>query len=60
MWVDKIAYSTSDEQVEDSHYKPGGTVTAALGHWASRVLRSGKDPTGCGRWSYVCGKNDKK
>jgi hypothetical protein len=32
-----------------------------LGHWASRVLRSRKDPTGCGRWSYICiGKNDKK
>jgi hypothetical protein len=28
----RIAYSTSDEQVEESHYKPGGTVTAALGH----------------------------
>jgi hypothetical protein len=47
--------------VEESHYKPGDTVTAALGHWASHVLRSGKDPTGCVRWSYVClGKNDKK
>jgi hypothetical protein len=32
-----------------------------LGHWASRVLRSGKDPTGCGCWSYICiGKKDKK
>jgi hypothetical protein len=32
-----------------------------VGHWASRVLRSGKDPTGCGRWSYICiGKNDEK
>jgi hypothetical protein len=57
----RIAYSTSDEQVEESHYKPGGTVTTSLGHWASRVLRSGKDPTGCGRWSYICiGKKDKK
>jgi hypothetical protein len=57
----RITYSTSYEQVEKSHYNPGGTVTAALGHWASRVLRSGKDPTGCRRWSYVClGKNDKK
>jgi hypothetical protein len=47
--------------VEESHYKPGGTVTAALGHWDIRVLWSGKDPTGCGRWSYIClGKNDKK
>jgi hypothetical protein len=57
----RIAYSTSDEQVEESHYKPGGTVTAELGYWASRVLRSVKDPSGCGRWSYICiGKKDKK
>jgi hypothetical protein len=28
----RIAYSASDEHVEESHYKPGGTVTAALGH----------------------------
>jgi hypothetical protein len=57
----KSVYSTSDEHVEVSHYKPGGTVTAALGHWASCILRSGKDPMGCGWWSYIClGKNDKK
>jgi hypothetical protein len=31
----RIAYITSDEHVEESHYKPGGTVTAALGDWAS-------------------------
>jgi hypothetical protein len=36
-------------------------ATAALGHWSSCVLRSRKDPTGCGSWSYIClGKNDKK
>jgi hypothetical protein len=57
----RIAYSTSDEQVEESHYKLGGTAKTALGHWASHVLRSGKDSTGCSRWSYICiGKNDKK
>jgi hypothetical protein len=57
----RIVYSTSDEQVEESHYKPGGTVAAALVHWASHVLWSGKDWTGCGRWSYVClGNNDKQ
>jgi hypothetical protein len=57
----RIAYSTSYEHLEESHYKPGGTVTAEMGHWASRVLWSGKYPTGCGQWSYVClGKNDKK
>jgi hypothetical protein len=57
----KIAYSTPDEHVEESHYKPGGTVTAALGHWDSCVLRSTKYSTGCGLWSYMClGKKDKK
>jgi hypothetical protein len=57
----KIAYITSDEHVEESHYKTGVMVTAALGHWASRVLGSGKDPTGCGRWSHIClGKKGKK
>jgi hypothetical protein len=55
----RISYSTSDERVEESHYKPGGTATSALGHWSFHVLRSGKDPTGCGRWSYIyLGKND--
>jgi hypothetical protein len=55
----RITYSTSDEQVEESNYTPGITISAALGHWASRVLWSEKDLTGCGRWSYVClGKND--
>jgi hypothetical protein len=57
----RIVYSTSDERLEKSHYKPGGTATSALGHWASRILRSGKDMTGRGRWSDIClGKNDKK
>jgi hypothetical protein len=41
----KIAYSTSYEHVRESHYKQGGTVTSSLGHWASRVVWSGKDPT---------------
>jgi hypothetical protein len=36
-------------------------VTAALGHWDSRVLRSGRDSSGCRRWSYIClGKKVKK
>jgi hypothetical protein len=60
-WATRIAYSTSDERVEESHYKLGGTSTAALGHWASRAPLSGKYPMGCGRWSYIyLGKNDKK
>jgi hypothetical protein len=60
-WSTRIAYSISDERVEESHYKPGVTATATLGHWASRVLWSWKDSTGCSWWNYIClGKNDKK
>jgi hypothetical protein len=47
--------------VEDTHFKPGGTVTAVLGKWANLVLQSGSYDKGCGRWSYVClGKGKKK
>jgi hypothetical protein len=34
-------------------YKPGGTATAVLENWSHRVIGSGGDPPGCGRWSYV-------
>jgi hypothetical protein len=34
-------------------YKPGGTETVALVNWSHRVVGRGRDPTGCGRWSYV-------
>jgi hypothetical protein len=46
--------------VKESYYKPGDTATSALVHWASRILQSGKDPTGCGRWSYICSGNNEK
>jgi hypothetical protein len=48
-WVE---YRTSKTKFEGL-YKPGGTVTAALGNWSHRVIDSGSDATGCGRWSYV-------
>jgi hypothetical protein len=48
----RVEYSTSKTKFE-GRYKPGGTVTAALGNWSHRVVDSGSDDTGCGRWSYV-------
>jgi hypothetical protein len=47
-----VEYSTSKTKFE-GRYKPGGTVMASLGNWTHRVVDSGSDDTGCGRWSYV-------
>jgi hypothetical protein len=48
----RVEFCTSDISFK-GRYKPGGTATAALGNWCHRVVGSGRDPTGCGRWSYV-------
>jgi hypothetical protein len=48
----RVEFFTLDVSFE-GRYKPGGTATAALGNWSHRVVGSGRDPTGCGRWSYV-------
>jgi hypothetical protein len=48
----RVEFCTSDVSFK-GRYKPGGTATAALGNWSHRVVGSGRDPTGCGRWSYV-------
>jgi hypothetical protein len=57
----RIVYSTSDDRIEESHYKLVGTATSDLGHWSTCVLGSGADLMGCSRWSYLfLGKDDKK
>jgi hypothetical protein len=48
----RVEFCTSDVCFE-RRYKPGGTATAALENWIHRVVGSGRDPNGCGRWSYV-------
>jgi hypothetical protein len=35
------------------NYQPGGTTTIITDRWTSRVVQSGMDPFGLGRWSYV-------
>jgi len=47
----KLATSSSQDNTEVKHH-PGGTLTAALGKWASRVIDSGSDHE-LGRWSYL-------
>jgi len=41
---------------------PGGTFTAALGRYSSRVVQTGGDNSGMGRWSFIelAGKADRR
>jgi hypothetical protein len=58
----RVECSTSSSKFETTHNKPGGSLCAALGPWVHRVIGSGKDETGCGRWSYTtyAAKDDMK
>jgi len=47
----KMATSSSTDSAK-GHYQPGGTLTVALGKWASRVIHWGNDEP-LGRWSYL-------
>jgi len=47
----KMATSSSIDSAR-GHYQPGGTLTLALGKWASRVIHWGSDEP-LGRWSYL-------
>jgi hypothetical protein len=49
----RVEYSTSSSKFETTHNKPGGTLCAVLGSWVHRAIGSGKDETGCDRWSYT-------
>jgi len=46
-----MATSSSTDSAR-GHYQPGGTLTVALGKWASRVIQWGSDEP-LGRWSYL-------
>jgi hypothetical protein len=35
------------------YFQPGGSLTAIVDRWTSRILSKGQDPYGLGRWSYV-------
>jgi hypothetical protein len=47
-----LSYSQATERFS-SYYQPGGTLTAIVDKWTSRVISKGQDPYGLGRWSYV-------
>jgi hypothetical protein len=47
-----VEFSTTKEKFEN-RVKPGGTLTAAVGDWSHRGVKTGIDDTGCRRWSYI-------
>jgi hypothetical protein len=49
---ERVESSTSNSKFESS-YKPRGTLSAAVGPWANRVVKSGQDGTWCGRGTYM-------
>jgi hypothetical protein len=57
----RVDHSTTKDKFETSPFKPGGTASAALGKMVHRVVKTGRDDTGCGRWSYITfnGKENK-
>jgi hypothetical protein len=57
----RVDFSTTKDKFETSSFKPGWTASAALGKMVHRVVKTGPDDTGCGRWSYITfnGKDNK-
>jgi hypothetical protein len=57
----RVDYITTKDKFETLPFKPGGTASAALGKMVHRVVKTGRDNTGCGRWSYITfnGKENK-
>ncbi len=47
----KLTYSACIDSIRNKH-QPGGTFLAIVGCYAARVITTGHDSTGLGRWSY--------
>jgi hypothetical protein len=48
-----MEYCTSSDKYETTYHKRGGTTCGDLGQMVHRVIASGRDKTGCGRWSHI-------
>jgi hypothetical protein len=49
----RMEYCTSSDKFERTYHKRGGTTCGDLGQMVHRVIASGRDETGCGRWSQI-------
>jgi len=48
----KFQFSIPEEKFI-GNYQPGGTLTIVTDRWTSKVITTGSDPYGLGRWSYI-------
>jgi hypothetical protein len=51
--VARTEYCRSSDKFETAYHKRGGTTCGALEQMVHRVIASGRDETGCGRWSQI-------
>jgi hypothetical protein len=58
----RMEYCTSSDKFETTYHKRGGTTCGDLGQMVDRVIASGRNKTGCGRWSQItyAAKENKK
>jgi len=52
-WSSSRFQTSVPEEKFLGNYQPGGTTTVITDRWTSRVTKSGADPFGLGRWSYM-------
>ncbi len=57
-----IIATTSSSDLTNNSNQHSGTLQALVGPWVSRVVATGQDDSGLGRWSYLelQGKEDKR
>jgi hypothetical protein len=57
----RVDHSTTKDKFKTSPFKPGETASAALGQMVHHVVNTGRDDTGCGKWSNITfnGKENK-
>jgi hypothetical protein len=60
--AEHMEYCMSSDKFETTYHKRGGTTWGSLGQMSHRVVASGRDETGCGRWSQItyAAKENKK
>jgi hypothetical protein len=50
----RLATSSSNDPTTRKAYQPGGTCTGVINNLAGRITTQGSDPSGLGRWTYMC------
>jgi len=57
----KLTTSASIDK-DNANYQPGGTFIAVVGCYAARIITTGSDTTGLGRWTYneLIGRNGRR